>query len=120
MTSGRVIYGAFGRVVKTYHPTVDGDTLTAYSDSVDAVPPTRTDYDVLDRPVRVISLDEIETNTSYRMESNTLVTHVPWRRFFCHDSAPEDLYSRVWGNHNYLGLSTHPRQKIITQMAASI
>ncbi len=41
-------------------------------------------------------------------------------RFFCHDSAPEDLYSRVWGNHNHLDLSTHPQQKIITQMAVSI
>ena len=65
VTSGRVVYDAFGRVVKVYHPTVDGDTVTAFSCEVDTVPPTVTAYDVLDRPVRVTYPDYSVTETDY-------------------------------------------------------
>ena len=65
VTSGRVVYDAFGRAVKTYHPTVDGDTVTAFSCEVDAVPPTRPAYDVLDRPVKVTYPDNSVTETDY-------------------------------------------------------
>ena len=37
VTSGRVVYDVFGRAVKVYHPTVDGDTVTAFSCEVDTV-----------------------------------------------------------------------------------
>ena len=80
VTSGRVVYDAFGRVIATYHPTVDdsvyGDSVDCYSNAVDAVAPTRTKYDVLDRPVKVIYPDETETNTSYHVEGRALVTRV--------------------------------------------
>ena len=76
VTSGRVVYDAFGRVIATYHPTVDGDSVDRYSNAVDAVPPTRTEYDVLDRPVKVIYPDETETNTRYFVEGRALVTRV--------------------------------------------
>ena len=34
VTSGRVVYDAFGRVIATYHPTVDGDSVNRYSNAV--------------------------------------------------------------------------------------
>ena len=80
VTSGRVVYDAFGRVIATYHPTVDdsvyGDSVDCYSNAVDAVAPTRTEYDVLDRTVKVIYPDETETNTRYFVEGRALVTRV--------------------------------------------
>ena len=76
VTSGRVVYDAFGRVIETYHPTVDGDSVDRYSNAVDALEPTRTKYDVLDRPVKVIYPDETETNTRYFVEGRALVTRV--------------------------------------------
>ena len=80
VTSGRVVYDAFGRVIATYHPTVDdsvyGDSVDCYSNAVDAVEPTRTKYDVLDRPVKVVYPDETETNTRYFVEGRALVTRI--------------------------------------------
>ena len=76
VTSGRVVYDAFGRAVKVYHPTVDTDSVYDFIAAIDAVDPTITKYDVLDRPVRVIYPDGTETNTSYRVEGHALVTHV--------------------------------------------
>lgn len=76
VTSGRVVYDAFGRVVKVYHPTVDGDTVTAFSCEVDTVPPTVTAYDVLDRPVRVTYPDYSVTETDYGVSGHVQVTEV--------------------------------------------
>ena len=76
VTSGRVVYDAFGRAVKVFHPTVDTDSVDDFIAAIDAVDPTITKYDVLDRPVRVIYPDGTETNTSYRVEGHALVTHV--------------------------------------------
>ena len=76
VTSGRVVYDAFGRAVATYHPTVDTDSVYDFIAAIDTVDPTCTTYDVLDRPVRVIYPDGTETNTTYRVEGHALVTHV--------------------------------------------
>lgn len=76
VTSGRVVYDAFGRVIKTYHPTVDGDTVTAFSCELDTVPPTVTAYDVLDRPVRVTYPDNSVTETDYGVSGHVQVTTV--------------------------------------------
>ena len=76
VTSGRVVYDSFGRVVKVYHPTVDGDTVTAFSCEVDTVPPTVTAYDVLDRPVRVTYPDYSVTETDYGVSGHVQVTTV--------------------------------------------
>lgn len=73
VTSGRVVYDAFGRVVKVYHPTVDGDTVTAFSCEVDTVPPTVTAYDVLDRPVRVTYPDYSVTETDYGVSGHVQI-----------------------------------------------
>ncbi len=76
VTSGRVVYDAFGRAVKVYHPTVDGDTVTAFSCEVDTVPPTVTAYDVLDRPVRVTYPDSTITETAYGVAGHVQVATV--------------------------------------------
>jgi hypothetical protein len=76
VTSGRVVYDAFGRVVKVYHPTVDGDTVTAFRCAIDTVPPTVTAYDVLDRPVRVTYPDYSVTETDYSVSGHVQVTTV--------------------------------------------
>ena len=73
VTSGRVVYDAFGRVVKVYHPTVDGDTVTAFSCEVDTVPPTVTAYDVLDRSVRVTYPDNSVTETDYSVSGHVQI-----------------------------------------------
>ena len=65
-----------GRVEKVYHPTVDGDTVTAFRCEVDTVPPTVTAYDVLDRPVRVTYPDNSVTETDYGVSGHVQVTTV--------------------------------------------
>jgi len=63
VTSGRVEYDPFGRVVRVYHPTVDSERVDNFSRAVDNVAPTRTEYDELDRPL-VVHLPD-ETVTTY-------------------------------------------------------
>ena len=67
VTSGRVVYDSFGRVVEVYHPTVDGDTVTAFRCAIDTVPPTVTAYDVLDCPVKVTCPDGNVTSSSKKI-----------------------------------------------------
>lgn len=76
VTSGRVVYDSFGRVVEVYHPTVDGDTVTAFRCAIDTVPPTVTAYDVLDRPVKVTCPDGSVTETDYGVSGHVQVTTV--------------------------------------------
>ena len=67
VTSGRVVYDAFGRAVATYHPTVATVSVYDFSAAIDTVPPTVTEYDVLDRPTRVIYPDDniVTSNIAY-------------------------------------------------------
>jgi len=76
VTSGRVEYDAFGRAVATYHPTVDRLDVSVYSDTVDSEPPTVTEYDVLDRPVRVTYPDSTFTETAYGVADHVQVATV--------------------------------------------
>lgn len=76
VTSGRVVYDSFGRVVEVYHPTVDGDTVTAFRCAIDTVPPTVTAYDVLDRPVKVTCPEGNVTETDYSVSGHVQVTTV--------------------------------------------
>ena len=76
VTGGRVVYDAFGRVIKTYHPTVDRLDVSVYSDTVDAEPPTVTEYDVLDRPVKVTYPDSTFTETAYGVSGPVQVVTV--------------------------------------------
>lgn len=76
MTSGRVVYDPFGRAVKVYHPTVDSERVDSFSRAVDNVPPTRTEYDELDRPLKVTLPDYTYTTYAYSLVGNALKTTV--------------------------------------------
>ena len=68
VTSGRIENDPFGRVVRVYHPTVDSERVDSFSRAVDNVPPTRTEYDELDRPLVVHLPDETITTYEYSKE----------------------------------------------------
>ena len=109
VTSGRVVYDAFGRAVKVYHPTVDTDSVYDFIAAIDAVDPTITKYDVLDRPVRVIYPDGTETNTSYRVEDHALVTHVT-------DALSNETETHVSGSgHTLKSIQFDGTEQIVTQ-----
>ncbi|MDD3280666.1 MAG: RHS repeat-associated core domain-containing protein, partial [Bacteroidales bacterium] len=65
IVSGRVIFDAFGRTVASYYPTEQNLGDTTYCNDTDNVTPTITDYDILDRPLTLISPDQIEHNFEY-------------------------------------------------------
>ena len=109
VTSGRVVYDAFGRAVKVYHPTVDTDSVDDFIAAIDTVDPTITKYDVLDRPVRVIYPDGTETNTSYRVEGHALVTHVT-------DALDNETETHVSGSgHTLKSIQFDGSEQIVTQ-----
>lgn len=76
VTGGRVVYDAFGRAVAIYLPTVDRLDVSVYSDTVDSEPPTVTEYDVLDRPVKVTYPDSTSTETDYGVSGHVQVVTV--------------------------------------------
>ena len=76
VTSGRVVYDPFGRAVATYHPTVDTDSVDDFIAAIDTVDPTQTEYDVLDRPVRVTSGSP--TLTAPRQTRPTVLSTTLW------------------------------------------
>ena len=109
VTSGRVVYDAFGRAVKVYHPTVDTDSVDDFIAAIDTVDPTITKYDVLDRPVRVTYPDGTETNTSYRVEGHALVTHVT-------DALDNETETHVSGSgHTLKSIQFDGTEQIVTQ-----
>jgi hypothetical protein len=76
VTSGRVVYDPFGRAVKVYHPTVDSERVDSFSQAVDNVSPTWTEYDELDRPLKVTLPDDTYTTYAYSLVGNALKTTV--------------------------------------------
>ena len=77
VTSGRVVYDPFGRAVRVYHPTVDGERVDSFSRAVDNnVAPTWTEYDELDRPLVVHLPDYTYTTYAYSLVGNAIKTTV--------------------------------------------
>lgn len=76
MTSGRVVYDLFGRAVRVYHPTVDGERVDSFSLAVDNIAPRRTEYDELDRIIRDTLQDNTVTTYDYSLVGNALKTLV--------------------------------------------
>ncbi|PHN08263.1 SpvB/TcaC N-terminal domain-containing protein [Flavilitoribacter nigricans] len=68
IVSGADSYDAFGRMTSNYYPTLgavsQGPKLNV---AIDAVPPTDTDYDILDRPTRIRLPDGSETTFDYQI-----------------------------------------------------
>ncbi|MBK8195482.1 MAG: hypothetical protein IPK76_20560 [Lewinellaceae bacterium] len=72
IVSGRVIFDAFGRTVKNYYPVTEnigGGNITFKTD-LDGVPPTITDYDVLDRKTAVTLPDGAKTTSIYSIDKD--------------------------------------------------
>ena len=79
IVSGRNVYDAFGRVVKSYYPTEESTgKKTTFSTAFDDVKPTTTTYDILDRQLTVTLPDGSESKSEYTlaMDMNAMVTTV--------------------------------------------
>ena len=76
--SGKNIYDAFGRIVKSYYPTTEsyGNNKVQYITAKDVLPPTTTSYDVLDRTVSVVTPIGTETTTEYSLNGNHIIAKV--------------------------------------------
>ncbi len=70
--SGRAKFDFVGRAVETYHPVTEakGDGNTSFNAAFDTVAPTRTSFDVLDRPVKTVAPDEVRTAMAYGFGSD--------------------------------------------------
>ncbi|MBO9583458.1 MAG: hypothetical protein J7574_04795 [Flavobacterium sp.] len=77
IVSGRAKFDAFGRVKEAYYPQTSslGD-WNKFMDSFDAVEPTKTTYDVLDRPITTTLPDGAATKMVYTIEGSMLKTEV--------------------------------------------
>ncbi|HEX5043401.1 MAG TPA: SpvB/TcaC N-terminal domain-containing protein [Candidatus Polarisedimenticolaceae bacterium] len=71
VVSGRVRFDAVGRITERWHPVVEPlGTPGVYNPTYDTVNPMRTEYDVVDRPVRTISPDGSATVTTHGFGQN--------------------------------------------------
>ena len=77
IVSGRAKFDAFGRVKEAYYPqtSVLGD-WNKFIDSFDSVEPTKTTYDILDRPITTTLPDGAATKMAYTIEGSLLKTEV--------------------------------------------
>lgn len=77
IVSGRAKFDAFGRVKAAYYPqTAPLGDWNKLMDSFDSVEPTKTTYDILDRPVTTTLPDGAETKMAYTIEGDLLKTEV--------------------------------------------
>ena len=64
--SGKIIYDEFGRAIEEYYPTVCNIADTNIVDeNFDNISPTKTEYDQLDRQVKITLPDNSETTSEY-------------------------------------------------------
>jgi RHS repeat-associated protein len=71
MVSGADEYDAFGRVVINYYPTLENTGQGAnLNNNIDAVAPTRTEYDVLDRPLSIQLPDGATNHFTYSIAAD--------------------------------------------------
>jgi RHS repeat-associated protein len=77
VVSGRALFDAFGRVKAAYYPQTSalGD-WNKFMDGYDSVEPTKTTYDVLDRPITTTLPDGAATKMAYTIEGDLLKTEV--------------------------------------------
>ncbi|GHT17512.1 hypothetical protein FACS189429_1760 [Bacteroidia bacterium] len=68
LVSGRAKFDAFGRVKEAYYPVSEATgNKTVFNATFDNITPTVTQYDILDRAVKVILPDGSETVTAYTL-----------------------------------------------------
>lgn len=69
--SGRVLFDAMGRTIKAYYPTTEATgSQGAFNKIFDAVTPTSTTYDVMNRTLTVTLPDGALTKTDYSFDSD--------------------------------------------------
>lgn len=79
IVSGRAKFDPFGRVREAFYPVTETTgSKTVFNPAFDAVSPTRTQYDIIDRAVKTILPDNSESLMAYTKDnsSRTLVTTV--------------------------------------------
>jgi RHS repeat-associated protein len=70
LVSGRAKFDAFGRATEAYYPVAEAlGTKTVFNKTFDAVTPTKTEYDVMDRAVKTILPDGSATTTAYTKDN---------------------------------------------------
>ncbi|HET6349831.1 MAG TPA: toxin TcdB middle/N-terminal domain-containing protein, partial [Candidatus Krumholzibacteria bacterium] len=76
IVSGRVALDHMGRTVRQFYPTTEEKAQnTAFNDQVDSeAPPTITDFDVLDREVRITIPDDSTTTMAYSIAGERFLT----------------------------------------------
>ncbi|MCL1937804.1 MAG: type IV secretion protein Rhs, partial [Candidatus Azobacteroides sp.] len=74
IVSGRILFDAFGRAIHSYYPVAENaGNKTMFNRTFDAVSPTQTQYDVLDRVVKTILPDGSETAVAYTKDDSSLI-----------------------------------------------
>jgi len=77
VVSGRAKFDAFGRAKEAYYPqTATLGDWNKFMDSYDSTVPTKTTYDVLDRPITTTLPDGAATKMAYTIENSLLKTEV--------------------------------------------
>lgn len=79
IVSGRAKFDPFGRVREAFYPVSENmGSKTVFNPAFDAVTPTKTQYDIMDRAVKTILPDNSESLMAYTKDngSRTLVTTV--------------------------------------------
>jgi hypothetical protein len=78
VVSGRMSFDAFGRVVGEAYPVTEPlGTPGKFNPTQDGVAPTRTEYDVLDRPTKVTFPDNTSMTTAYGFGYDRPTASVP-------------------------------------------
>ncbi|MDQ6469892.1 SpvB/TcaC N-terminal domain-containing protein [Flavobacterium sp. LHD-80] len=67
--SGKVIYDGLGRAITSYYPTTSTTLDNNFSTAVSTVAPTKTDYDEVNRPIKVTLPDGSSNTTVFALES---------------------------------------------------
>lgn len=71
IVSGADTYDAFGRMTANYYPTLEATAQgSTINNAVDGIAPTRTEYDILDRPMKIQLPDGAETTFAYQISSD--------------------------------------------------
>ena len=78
IVTGRTMYDCYGRAVRSYHPsTSSSSTVMAFEPDAQSVEFfTETEYDELDRPLKVTLPDTTNTSYAYSLVGNALKTTV--------------------------------------------
>ena len=125
IVSGRVIFDAFGRIIENSYPVTEPKgSADKFNNEFDAIAPTRTTYDVLDRVLTVTLPDAAVTTTEYsfgrdrdrKIQFSTRMTDANgiWKESFTNirgltkavaEKYDDDNIIDIWTSYNYNGIN---------------